>query len=112
MTPKRIKKKNKVASTPTSRMEIPKVESPRPRPKMTEIVKDARSEIVKLNSVKLKKDMTEMYNEMKKRGIDGNSGTAGFMKNRAELDAFINKAEKDGLTNAQALARFKKQYKM
>jgi hypothetical protein len=28
-----------------------------------------------------------------------------------ELDSFIEDAKKDGLTNAQALARFKKQFK-
>jgi len=108
MTPKRIKKKGGSASY-TAPMKNETASKKKPA---VVIKKDAREEIVKLNSAKLKKDMTEMYNEMKKKGIDGNSGTAGFMKNRAELDAFINKAEKDGLTNAQALARFKKQYKM
>jgi DNA-binding transcriptional regulator YhcF (GntR family) len=76
------------------------------------IKKDAREEIVKLNSQKLKSDMTEVYEEMKAKGIDGNSGAAGFIKNRMELDNFIEKAKADGLTNAQALARFKKQFKL
>jgi len=90
MTPKRIKRKRKPPVV---------------------IKKDAREEIVRLNSAKLKKDVTEVYEEMKARGIDGNSGVAGFIKNRMELDNFVEKAKADGLTNSQALARFKKQFK-
>lgn len=114
MTPRRIRKGKKGQGTVnyTPRMAAPNVEGPRPRRQMTEIKKDARTQIVQLNSKKLKNDITEVYEEMKAKGIDGNSGTAGFLKNRMELDAFIEQAKKDGLTNEQALARFKKQYKL
>lgn len=98
MTPKRIKK----ISMPKSGKKKPAVV----------IKKDSREEIVALNSVKLQKDITEMYEGMKKEGIKGNSGTVGFIKNRAELSAFVEQAKKDGLTNAQALARFKKANKL
>ncbi len=93
MTPKRIKSKGK--SKPA-----------------VVIKKDAREEIVSLNSKKLKSDITSVYNDMKAKGIDGNSGAAGFVLNRFEMSEFIKKAKEDNLTNAQALARFKKQFKM
>ena len=73
---------------------------------------DAQTQIVELNQVKLKRDITAMQKEFDAKGIKGNSGTAGFMVNRFELDNFIKKAKADGLTNAQALARFKKQYNL
>ncbi len=113
MVPKRIKKKKKKElPTPAPRMEN-KVESPRPKRKMGEIKKDAREEIVKLNQEKLKRDITELQDEFNKRGMkNANSGSAGFLKNRMELGAFVEQAKKDGLTNEQALARFKKQYKL
>ena len=38
------------------------------------IKKDAREEIGVLNTKKLKNDMTRAYEQMKKAGIDGNSG--------------------------------------
>jgi DNA-binding transcriptional regulator YhcF (GntR family) len=98
MTPKRIKKIN-----------MPK--SGKKKPAVV-IKKDAREEIVSLNSKKLRNDVTEVYNEMKKRGIDGNSGVAGFIANRMELDSFIENAKEDGLTNAQALTRFKKKFNL
>ena len=73
---------------------------------------DARTKIVELNQAKLKKDITAAYNAMKEKGIEGNSGTAGFMVNRFELGKFVEKAKADGLTNAEALARFKKQFNL
>ena len=73
---------------------------------------DAQTQIVELNQAKLKKDITAMQKEFDAKGIKGNSGTAGFMVNRFELDNFIKKAKADGLTNAEALARFKKQYNL
>lgn len=109
MTPKRIrgKKKSSGASyTPPMKM---KKGSKKPA---VVIKKDARTEIVELNSQKLKKDITAAYEAMKEKGIEGNSGTAGFLVNRFELGKFVEKAKADGLTNAQALARFKKQFKM
>ena len=93
MTPKRIKSKGK--SKPA-----------------VVIKKDAREEIGVLNAKKLKSDMTRAYEAMKKAGIDGNSGDAGFRLNLGELNNFVEKAKKDNLTNAQALARFKKQYNL
>lgn len=108
MTPKRIKKK-KAGATYTAPMKNTTGAKKKPA---AVIKKDAREEIVALNATKLKSDMTEMYNAMKAKGIDGNSGTAGFLKNRMELDAFVESAKKEGLTNAQALAKFKSKYKL
>ena len=109
MTPKRIRRKKKASGasyTPPMKM---KKGSKKPA---VVIKKDAREEIGVLNTKKLKNDMTRAYEQMKKAGIDGNSGDLGFRLNLAELNNFVNKAKADGLTNAQALARFKKQFKM
>ena len=111
MTPRRIKRKRNTGSgtMSTSPMKIPNQGKKKPP---VVIKKDAREEIVRLNSEKLKRDITSIHNNMKASGIDGNSGVAGFLKNRMELDNFVEKAKADGLTNAQALARFKKQFKL
>lgn len=73
---------------------------------------DAQTQLIELNKAKLNKDITRVYNDMKAKGIDGNSGAAGFIANRMEFDNFIEKAKADGLTNAQALARFKKKFNL
>lgn len=99
MTPKRIKKIN-----------MPKGGKKKPA---VVIKKDSREEIVKLNQKKLESDITELQAEFDKRGLkNANSGTAGFLKNRFELDDFVDKAKADGLTNAQALTRFKEKFKL
>jgi len=111
MTPKRIKRRGKKAAGATS---TPPMKSPNQGKKKPPVVikKDSREEILKLNKVKLKKDMTEMYNKMKEMNYDGNSGTAGYMKNRVDMKFFIEEAEKKGLSNSQALALFKKKFKL
>lgn len=74
---------------------------------------DAQTQIVELNQKKLKQDIAAMQRKFDEAGLkSGNSGTAGYMLNRFEMSEFIKKAKEDGLTNAQALARFKKQYNL
>jgi hypothetical protein len=111
MTPKRIKRKR---NTGSGTMSTPPMKIPNQGKKKPPVVikKDPREEIVRLNSEKLERDITSIHNDMKASGIDGNSGVAGFFKNRFELSNFIEKAKADGLTNGQALARFKKQFNL
>ena len=74
---------------------------------------DAQTQIFELNQKKLERDITEIQREFDKKGLKkGNSGTAGYMLNRMQLSEFIKKAKEDGLTNAQALARFKKEFNL
>lgn len=109
MTPKRIKKKA-AGATYTAPMKNKPADKKKPA---AIIKKDAREEIVSLNAAKLKKDISELQAEFNKKGMkNANSGSAGMLKNRMELGAFVEQAKKDGLTNEQALARFKKKFGM
>ncbi len=116
MTPKRIRRKKKGSPTaPTKQLKLVNPEVKNSVTKKRGFVKadpDAQTQLIQLNSKKLRSDITKVYNDMKAQGIDGNSGTAGFLLNRFEMSEFIKKAKKDNLTNAQALARFKKQFKL
>lgn len=116
MTPRRIRRKKKGSQpAPTKQLKLvnPKVKNSVTKKRgFVKAEPDAQTQLIELNSKKLKRDITQVYNDMKAKGIDGNSGTAGFMLNRFEMSEFIKKAKADGLTNAQALARFKKQFKM
>lgn len=116
MTPKRIRRKKKGSPTaPTKQLKLvnPKVKNSVTKKRgFVKAEPDAQTQLVQLNSKKLKSDITRVYNDMKAKGIDGNSGAAGFVLNRMEMSEFIKKAKEDNLTNAQALARFKKEFKM
>jgi len=114
MTPKRIRRRKDKKSGSKATTMTPPMKNPNQGKKKPPVVikKDSREEILKLNKVKLKKDMTEMYNKMKEMNYDGNSGTAGYMKNRVDMKFFIEEAEEKGLTNSQALALFKKKFKL
>lgn len=120
MTPKRIRRrkaeKRNAQLQPTKQLKLVTPEVKNSVTKKRGFVKaepDARTQIVKLNSEKLMNDISEMYDYAKKKGMkNANSGTMGMMKNRAELKMFVDKAKEDGLTNAQALTRFKKQFKL